>query len=248
MDLSGRTILVTGASSGIGRTTAILLGRLGARVVLSGRREDALEKTLSSMTGSGHVIETFDLAEPEGLAAWMKELSRRSSPFSGLAHCAGVQSLKPLKLLRSGQAEEALRVNVTASLMLAKSFSQRGVHDSGGSIVFVSSVMGAVGSAGRAVYCASKGALDSLARALALELAGEGIRVNCVAPGFVRTGALQQAETLVGTEKMKAVEEMHPLGFGDPEDVANAIAFLLAGTGRWITGSVLYVDGGYTAH
>lgn len=247
MSLSGRTVLVTGASSGIGRATAILLSRLGARVVISGRREDALSETLSSMAGSGHLSEAFDLADTGALAAWMESLAGRCGPFGGLAHCAGVQALRPLKLMNPELTEEMLRVNVTSSLMLARSFSRRGVNDSGGAIVFVSSVMGAVGSAGRSAYCASKGALHGLTKALSLELAREKIRVNCVAPGFVRTESLERTRALVGEEGMKQIGDMHPLGFGEPDDVANAVAFLLAETGRWITGSVLFVDGGFTA-
>jgi NAD(P)-dependent dehydrogenase (short-subunit alcohol dehydrogenase family) len=178
----------------------------------------------------------------------IKSLATELGPISGLAHCAGVQSIRPLRLLTASEFESMLRINVTAAMMLAKGFRQKGTHAPNGAIVLVSSVMGIVGAPGRSAYCASKGALITLTRSLALELAAEGIRVNCVAPGFVRTPLMDQTEAIIGTEQLRLVEKMHPLGFGEPLDVANSIAFLLGDASRWITGSTITVDGGYTAH
>jgi NAD(P)-dependent dehydrogenase (short-subunit alcohol dehydrogenase family) len=138
-------------------------------------------------------------------------------------------------------------INFTAAAMIAKGFRQRGVHEPNAGIVFVSSVMGSVGAPGRSAYCASKGALQSLTRSLALELVRDGIRVNCIAPAFVRSDMLQNAESMLSTEELEWIEGQHPLGFGHPRDVSYSIAFLLGETGRWITGSILIVDGGYTA-
>jgi NAD(P)-dependent dehydrogenase (short-subunit alcohol dehydrogenase family) len=200
------------------------------------------------MEGTGHRVELLDLGQTERLPAWLKEVAAEFGPLEGLVHCAGTQLIRPLRLLTEAEVEGLMSVNFTAALMLAKAFRQREVRaPSGSSVVFVSSVMGMVGAAGRSVYCASKGALDSLARALALECAREGIRVNCVAPGYVKTEMLRQAEATLAEEHLARIQEQHPLGFGEPRDVAHAIAFLLADTGRWITGSTLVVDGGYTA-
>ena len=132
--------------------------------------------------------------------------------------------------------------------MLAKGFRQKGVHTDSGSIVLMASVMGLVGAVGRSVYCSSKGAVVGLTKSLALELARDGLRVNCVAPAFVATSMFQEMKTQLGAEQIGAIESAHPLGIGEPRDVAHAIAFLLADTGRWITGTTLVVDGGYTAH
>lgn len=245
-DLSGRVFLVTGASSGIGLATSVLLSQLGATLVLLGRNRERLAAVLPQLSGDGHRLEAYDLDASENLPALLKVVAE-TSPLSGLVHCAGAQVIRPLRVLTTGEIDRLLRLNVNASLMLAKALRQKGVHTAQTSLVFVSSVMGLVGTAGRSAYCASKSALHAMTKSLAVELAPEGIRVNCVAPGMVRTRMLDEAGALVGREQLQRVEQLHPLGFGEPRDVADAIAFLLADTSRWITGTTLVVDGGYTA-
>src|SRR3990172_11174803 len=162
-------VLVTGASAGIGRATAMLLSQLGARVVLVARNPDRLAETLGLLEGAGHRIEPFDLRRTDDLPGWLKKLAGEFGPLRGLVHCAGIQLIRPLRLVTSAEVEELLKINLTAAVMLAKGFRQREVHEPGGSIVFVSSIMGSVGAPGRSAYCASKGALHSLAKSLALE-------------------------------------------------------------------------------
>lgn len=248
LDLTGRVVIVTGASSGIGLATAVLLSQLGAKLVLVARSRERLELARAQLTGAEHLVVPFDFSTPGvDVAAWVKAISAQTGPISGIVHCAGVQLIKPVRLLAEADLDAIMKVNVSAALLLAKGFRIKGVHAPGASVVFVSSVMGLVGAAGRTVYCASKGALGAMAKALALELAAEDIRVNCVAPGFVRTAMLEQSQATVGPEQMAAVEKLHPLGFGEPRDVANAVAYLVADTARWVTGTTLVVDGGYTA-
>jgi len=248
MDLENRTILVTGASSGIGRETAFLLSQLGARLILVGRNLTQLEKTLTLLDGSSHQVQVFDLSLVDEIPRWIKEITSKTGTLHGLVHSAGMQFTSPLRIMTSANLDELMRVNVTAALFLAKGFRQKGVSAAGGSLVYLSSVMGVVGQAGQAAYSASKGALVSLTKSLALELSRENIRVNCVAPAVVSTEMSEKLFQLLTPEQVTQIKSMHPLGLGAPRDVANAIAFLLADTGRWITGTTMVVDGGYTAH
>jgi NAD(P)-dependent dehydrogenase (short-subunit alcohol dehydrogenase family) len=245
--LAGRAVLVTGASSGIGRATAVALSEIGASVVLVGRNRDKLAETRSLLEGERHHVEPFDLNCTDELPQWMKGVAERHGPLSGLVHCAGAQVLMPLRMLKTKHLEDLFRINVVAGIMLAKGFRQKGVTPGAGAIVYVSSVMGEVGSPGRAAYCASKSALHSVTRSLALELAADNIRVNCVAPGAVQTDMIAEMQLSVGEAGLAQLARQHPLGLGTPRDVAFAIAFLIADTGRWITGSIQFVDGGYTA-
>jgi NAD(P)-dependent dehydrogenase (short-subunit alcohol dehydrogenase family) len=247
LDMSGRTVLVTGASAGIGRDVAILLAELGARVILVGRNLERLNAVAARLSGSGHVVEAFDLNQLDEIPGWMKQLALKHGELHGAVHCAGVQQTMPLRATTVRPAEDLLRVNVLAALMLAKGLRQKGVRAAEASLVLVASVMGLVGAPGRAVYCASKGAIIAMTRALALELAAEKIRVNCAAPAFVKTEMLEELKAVAGADQLAAVEARHPLGFGEPRDVSHTIAFLLSPASRWMTGSTLTVDGGYTA-
>jgi NAD(P)-dependent dehydrogenase (short-subunit alcohol dehydrogenase family) len=248
MELINRTILVTGASSGIGRETAILLSQLGARLILVSRNPEQLEKTLSLLDGTAHRIHEFDLSAVDDISSWMKAIVSKTGSLHGLVHSAGMQFTSPLRITTGANLEELMRVNVTAAFALARAFRQKGVSSPGSSLVFLSSVMGIVGQSGQTAYSASKGALISLTKSLALELSRENIRVNCVAPALVRTEMSNKMLQALTPDQVTQIEAMHPLGIGAPRDVANAIAFLLADTGRWITGTTLVVDGGYTSH
>jgi NAD(P)-dependent dehydrogenase (short-subunit alcohol dehydrogenase family) len=249
LDLNGRHYLVTGASSGIGRNTALLLHRLGARLALVDCDEDGLA-TLAAELGEAELVHTYiaDLAEVAAIDALVNRCVADGGPLNGVVHCAGIQSIAPVRALQIEVWRRIFAINTEAALMLSKSMASRKVYAGDhGAIVFISSVMGLAGAAGAIPYAMSKSALGGLARSLALELASRRIRVNCVVPGFVQTPLFAKTEQLWDQNQRRAVEEQHPLGFGVPEDVANAVAFLLADTGRWITGTDLVVDGGYLA-
>jgi NAD(P)-dependent dehydrogenase (short-subunit alcohol dehydrogenase family) len=248
MQMSGRRVLVTGASSGLGRAVAVLLSELDCKVVLCARDAARLTETRQALAGDGHAVEVFDLGEIDTIPGWMKILAERHGAFDGLVHSAGVLTTKPLKLLSAADWDKAMRVNVVAGSALAKGFRQRGVCAAAGSIVYLSSVMGLVGQPGQSLYSATKGALVAMARSLALELARENIRVNCVAPAVVMAGMSEQLKQNVSPEQFAQITATHPLGLGRAEDVANAAVFLLADSSRWVTGTTLVVDGGYTAH
>jgi 3-oxoacyl-[acyl-carrier protein] reductase len=247
MDLTGSTVLVTGASGGIGREAAVLLSCLNARLVLTGRNRERLEETRALLAGQEHRIEAFDLAEIERIPQWVRALAAETGPLRGLVHAAGRQITSPIRFVAPQAAEDLFRTNVHSALMLARGFCQKDCHAPESSLVFISSAMGLVGKRDLSVYSASKAALIGMARSLAVELAPERIRVNCIAPAFVQTGMLDQLRDFLPPAQFEAVEKAHPLGFGTARDVANAIAFLVADTGRWITGTTLVVDGGYSA-
>lgn len=247
LDLTGRRILVTGASSGIGQATAVLLSQLGAQLLLVGRNEGRLQETLTLLEADSHQVFLFDLNATEEIPRWLKGITTESGPLNGLVHCAGTLTIRPLRFTSVELVEEMMRVNYGAAYGLCKGFMQRGCHAQGGSIVLLSSVAAYLARPAMTAYSASKGAVTALARALAVEVAREGVRVNCVAPGAVSGGMLDSAEATLLPEQIVTLAERHPLGMGTPQDVAHAIAFLLADTGRWITGTTLMVDGGYTA-
>jgi NAD(P)-dependent dehydrogenase (short-subunit alcohol dehydrogenase family) len=248
MDLGGRLVLVTGASSGIGREAAVFLSECNARVILSARHRERLEETASLLQAGNHRIESRDLQSTDEIPGWIKRMCEETGPLDGLVHCAGLHSGYPLRVLTTDKLENVMRINVSAALMLAKGFRQKGCSTKGSAMVFVSSVAGLVGESGVAAYTASKAALIGVTRSLAMELAGQEIRVNCVAPGFVRTEMGSRLEDALTPEQFQALEAKHPLGLGTARDVAHGIGFLLAETSRWITGTTLVIDGGYTAH
>ena len=245
--MQGRTVLVTGASSGIGRETAILLSELGATVILAGRDVPRLEETRARMQGSVHRVESFDLTTAAAIPGWIKQIAAETGPIHGLVHSAGMHQAIPLRILTASKAEELMSINFTSAVMLVKGFRQKGCAVPGSSIVLLSSVAALAGQPAISIYSASKAALIGFGRAAAMELAGEGIRVNCIAPGYVATEMAEGLREKLTPEQFESIQRMHPLGIGRPRDVAHAIAFLLADTGRWITGTTLVVDGGYTA-
>lgn len=248
LDLTNRVILVTGASSGIGRDTAVLLSELGARLILLSRSAENLEQTRSQLTGAGHIIAQFDLAEGNAIPALLKELSTQMGPLHGIVHSAGIHSIRLIRSLDLTQIEEMMQINLSSAMMLVKGFRQKGVAGKGGSVVLLSSAAAVVGQAGLSLYSASKAALIGFARGAAVELVSDGLRVNCIAPGWVETPMTMKArESMLTDEEVRVIEKAHPLGFGHPRDVAYAAAFLLANTGRWITGTTLVVDGGFSA-
>jgi NAD(P)-dependent dehydrogenase (short-subunit alcohol dehydrogenase family) len=252
LQMPGRTIVVTGASSGIGRATAILLSNLGVRVVLVGRDAERLAQTKSALrtfenTEHDHIIEAIDLTDADRLPAWLSDLVSRTGPLAGLVHSAGNQITVPLRVMSEALFIRHMDVNVYAAGMLIKGFQAAGNHaPNGTSIVLLASTAARVGVPGNSVYAASKGALISLARALAMELAGKRIRINCIAPALVETEMFARYNAAITEEQRNRFRNAHPLGLGQPDDIANAVAFLLSDAARWITGTTLIIDGGYT--
>lgn len=245
--LNGKIILVTGASSGIGQQAAILCSQLGARVAIIGRNEERLKHTLSLMEGEGHQLVCFDLNETEGIKDMVTKVVASIGPLEGLICCAGISNILPLKLMTVEKQQEFFRTNVFATIELTRQvLSVKNFCKLGGSVVFISSVMGVVGENAKSLYSMTKGALISATRSIAIEYAPKKIRVNCISPGVVITPININQPYIADPEKRAVLESKHPLGLGQTSDIANACVFLLSDASRWMTGQNLIVDGGYT--
>lgn len=248
LSLEDRHYLVTGASSGIGRAIAELFASLGAKLSLVDRDEAGLLHTFKALSGEAHAMHPFDFSNVEDIDDLVQRVVTTSGRLHGLVHAAGTQLAMPAKDMSVDAWRQIMAVNAEAALALARNMARKRVYaGGGGSVVFISSIMALAGGVGSVAYSMSKAALHGLARSLALELAPTGVRVNCIAPGFVRTPMLERMGRHWDDTQRAVVEALHPLGLGNPEDIAHAAAFLVAPTARWITGTVLVVDGGYLA-
>lgn len=247
-DLADKRILVTGASSGIGRSFAIQASTLGATLILWGRNSERLEDTYQSLSGTGHEYHVFDITNYKAAEQIITKSVTERKKISGFVHCAGIERTMPMKISTPEVFKEIFEINVFAGFEIARLISRKNIVDpDGASFIFLSSVKGKLGDPGKVAYCSSKSALLSGVRAMALELARKKIRCNCVLPGIVATPMTERLFENIPPEAKQKIIEDHPLGIGNPEDVSNLICFLVSDQARWITGSEYIIDGGYSA-
>lgn len=252
--LQGKNILITGSSSGIGRACALECARRGANLLLLGRSMDKLKETLvcigDSVPDGGITasINALDLSEGiDDLPSVIDSFVSMNGRFDGFIHSAGIEKTMPLASMRGSDYSKIFSINVIAGFEIAKLISKRKNSNDRASFVFIASITSITGRKGIVGYSASKGALVSGSRTIALELADRGIRANCISPGTILTPLMvKYLETLTQDEKEKRLDG-YPLGIGTPEDVAYASIYLLSDASRWITGQNLIIDGGYTA-
>jgi NAD(P)-dependent dehydrogenase (short-subunit alcohol dehydrogenase family) len=241
--LQGKTILVTGASSGIGRETAIVCSKMGARVVITGRNNTRLDETYTSLHGSDHVKILADLSNE----AEVEKLAEKVPPLDGFSSNAGITKVVLVKHMKQSTLNDILKTNTIAPIMLTQLLLKKGKLKGGSSIVFTSSLSGVYCvHYGESMYAASKGALSGFAKGAALDLAKNKIRVNSVCPGIIQT-ELFETNAVLTAEELEEKKKYFPLKrFGMPNDVANAIVYFLSDASNWITGADLKIDGGYT--
>ena len=242
--LEGKCILVTGASSGIGRGIAVACAQMGAKVVLSGRNEARLQETLDSMKADGHLVLCGDLNSE----VTRNEIVEKMPALNGVVHCAGISQIQMAKFMDQTSLEGIFQTNVFSPLMLNTLLIKKKKIQKNSSIIFISSISGVFRSQiGEGSYGATKAALAGYVKSLALELSAQGIRVNTIHPGVVETPLLEVSNGTFGEEELDALRQKYPLKrFGKPEDIANCAVYLLSDASSWMTGSNILIDGGFT--
>ncbi|WP_426483843.1 SDR family NAD(P)-dependent oxidoreductase [Flavobacterium sp. 2] len=240
--LKDKNILVTGASSGIGRAIAIMASELGATVTIVGRNTDKLKETISLLTGKGHTMHTVDLSVSEDI----DQLISQSIAYDGVVFNAGIVEYMPVKFLNDNKIDTTFSVNFDSSVILSQKLIKKKLLNKKGSLVFISSISSKLGVAGTAMYASSKAALTAFSKVLASELASQGIRSNSICPGIVKTAMTEQANDVVSEEELQKAESEYPLGYGETTDVAGLVMYLLSDVSKWMTGSDLTIDGGFT--
>lgn len=240
ISLEGKSILITGASSGIGRATAIACAKMGARVSITGRNEDRLNETFKSLSGEGHTVFLADLENRDEIISLAMEVPQ----LTGVVNCAGTNTRTILKMVVESEIDHIMNVNFKSPLLLQQSLLKKKKIQKGSSIVFVASRAPFAPAVGNGIYAASKGALIAYSKVLGLELAERNIRVNCICPAVVWT-ELTKAESESGGIDYTLVEQGYPLKrFGQPEDIANLAIYLLSDASSWMTGSCIDITGG----
>ena len=242
--LEEKCILVTGASSGIGRGVAVACAQMGAKVVVSGRDESRLNETLSSLAGDGHTAIIADLSLQDGI----DHLVAQCPPVNGLVLSAGISNICSVKYLDRTMLENITSINQFAPILLTSALLKKKKLQKKSSVVFIASMSGVfVGNTGESPYSASKGALSGFVKSAAFELASQAIRVNAICPGVVETPLLSLSNETFSEEQLKeTMLQRYPLKrFGKPEDIANGALYLLSDASSWVTGINLLIDGGY---
>jgi NAD(P)-dependent dehydrogenase (short-subunit alcohol dehydrogenase family) len=240
--LTGKTIFITGASSGIGKAIALECSKMGAKLIITGRNKERLDDTLTNLAGNGHSAIVADLTVEEGI----KKVTEEALMLDGIVHSAGIYKLVPVSFINEDAVREVVGTNFVAPLTLTSHLLKAKKVNKNASIVFISSIAGSlVSSPGGSLYSASKGALNGLIKGMALDLASRGIRVNGVAPGTIQTNIFE--DSAVSHDQLSEDIKKYPLKrYGKPEEVAYSVIYLLSDASSWVTGSSLVIDGGFT--
>jgi len=244
--LKDKRILITGASSGIGRNCAVLCSMLGAKIIACGRNQERLSQTLDALSGEGHISLVFEMTDEQQIEDKLSDL-KGSKPISGFIHCAGIERTNPLKTIYMDDFSEMFKINVASAVLISKLITKPGMYDKKGlSLVLITSVSGVMGEKGKIEYSGTKSALLGITKSLALELAVKGVRVNNICPAMVKSEMLERMFQSLPDESVDKIKSRHLLGIPDAEDVANMAAFLISDLSCHITGTSITIDSGYT--
>lgn len=246
--LEGKVIVISGAASGIARQCAISCSKMGAKLILLDLNEEGLQETMGMVECSEkHFWASVNLLEYDKVGEIIKEAVAKVGRINGLLNCAGISTTNLFKLTRPEELDKFFHVNVFTGYFLAQECTKMGnLSKEGGSIVFFSSVAGSYGEVGKSTYGMTKAALLNLAKHLACEMARKNVRVNSVSPGAIETPINMNLPHMKDPEKRAKLEAQHLLGLGKTDDVANACIYLLSDASRWVTGTNMFVDGGFS--
>lgn len=246
--IKDKTIVITGAASGIGRQCAIDFSKAGSNIVLLDINEEQLEVT-KSLCNPEVKCKTYrcDLTDAEKIEPLVKQITAENGLINGLLHCAGIEKTLPYNKLSAADYDRIYSVNVVGAMNLLKYLTKKGVRADHAKYVLIASITAVVGRPGVAAYAASKGAIVSVVKTLALEMATKGMTINCISPGTILTPLMQNMMESLTEEQQAERKAGFPLGLGLPSDIANTAMFLLSDGARWITGQNIVVDGGYTS-
>lgn len=243
--LTDKKILITGASSGLGKQTAITVSRLGAQVIITGRNPEKLNETFVTMDPCRSHVEHLQITADLTVQREIDELTDQLPVLNGVVFSVGISDLLPTKFLTGKDLEKNFSVSFNAAVLLMAALQKRKkLQRQHCSILFISSISTRYPFVGGAMYISAKAAMEAYARVLGLELLPKGIRVNCISPGFVRGPMFDETQEKISAETIAKIEERQPLGLGEPEDVANTIVFYLSDASRWVTGTNLFLGGG----
>lgn len=248
LNFENKTILITGGSSGIGQQTAITLSKLGAKVILVARSKERLQETVDKLDGSGHTFYCLDLSDTLAIEPAVKQIVDECGPVDGLVYAAGIDISLPIQLFKPEKVQEVFAVNYFGFIETIRQLCKKGRFNYGMRIVGLSSVASKCGDKIHTAYSASKAAMDASVRCLAKELADKGIFINTIAPAMTDTNIFKEFYSKHGDEAKNELIKRQYLGIGNVEDVANAIAFLLSDGARFMTGSTMMYDGGFTSN
>ena len=237
------TIVVTGASSGIGNAVAHQLARSGWKVVVTARREDVLREQFDDP--KSYIVLPWDLSELDSIKEYTKHVKEKAGAIKGLVHCAGMGIGNAVHMIKSASMKELFEINTFSAMLLVSNFSKRGMIDENASFVLISSIAAHVGTQGQSIYSATKGALEGFIKGSAAELAEKNIRINAIAPGLVKTELVEKHYKKLEGSTVENMNAGYPLGVGMTSDVANCVEYLINDNSRWLTGQAIVLDGGY---